>query len=365
MLIVAISGATKNYVTVIKEMSLFYSGSVVVVARGSIFVQAIPVGGFLQENMLEELRTVEGVKKAVPMIFILGSSENEGVIQIVPSNITVGIPVGNWSVLTGSIPLKPGGSWPSAGSSGEEVVIGPSLSLKYSLSIGSEIKIDDTRLMVTGILDAPTSSAIAKILIVMPLSTAQEVYHYQRLISMVVVDPLEGVTEEELSKRIESKVVGVRALTGDDRNGVVEPILQDMELWSLGIGSAVSSIDMVLVMVVSVMNVTERRRELATLDAIGVPRSSTVRLVVTETGLIGLFGSILGIPLGIITALLMVHFYTQLPVSLVARDIFIHVPPVMALEILAVTVALSCIAGLIPAMIVTRKSVVELIRSEY
>ena len=363
-LIIAVGATTNNYVTFIKEMNTFYPGSVVVVARGSIFVQAISVGGFLHESTVEEVRGVEGAQKAVPMIFILGSSQHEGVFQLVPANITVGVPFGEWAVLTGSVPLKPGGRWPSLSSSEREVVLGSNIPSKYNLLAGSEIVINNKKLKVVGILDVPSASSFLRDIIIMPLNTVQEVYAYQQLISLVVVEPDEGISEKVLSDRIEAEIIGVKTLTVEERNEVVGPIFRDIELWSLGIGSAIYCINIVLVIVVSLMNVSERRRELATLDAIGVPKISIVRMVVTETGLMGFFGSVVGIPLGIIAALLIIFFYTQGPMSIIIPDVFIIVPPIMILKILVSTFALSCIAGLIPAISITRKNIVELMRSE-
>ena len=363
MFIIAVGATTTRYITIVREMNVFYSGSVVVVARGSIFVQAFSIAGFLPESKLNEVDGVEGVNAAVPMLFIIGTPAQEGVIQLVPSNISVGIPTGNWSVLIGTTPLKPGGNWPSASSGEKEAVIGISLSMEHSLTVNSKIRIKTHELRVVGILDTP--SAFLARTIIMPIETAQEVYGYEMFISMLVVEPEDGITEEELADRIEAEVLGVSALTSDEKNQFIEPIFRDLELWNLGIGSAIFLMSMVLVMTVAVMNVSERRKELATLDAIGAPKSSIVRIVVTETGLIGLFGGIVGIPLGTTAALLITHFYTEIPMSLIFPWWLDIVPPTMMFKILVSAVALSCLAGIIPAITAARKSITEALRSEH
>jgi len=362
-LITAVGATTTRYVSLIKEMNVFYRGDVVVVPRGSIFVQAFSFGGFLHESALDEVKRVEGIRNAVPMLFVLGSPTHEGVIQLVPSNVTVGIPAGDWSVLVGSTPLKPGGSWPSANTSEREVVIGASLSDVYGLNVGSEIEVNKYKLRIVGVLRY-TSAFLART-IIMPLKTAQEIYGFETMVSMMVVEPQEGIEREDLANRIETQVLGVRALTDEERNEIVEPMFRDIELWSLGITSAVFLMSAVLVMMVAVMNVSERRRELATLDAIGAPKSSIVRIVATETGLIGLLGGLLGIPIGAFATLLLVCFYTKVPLSLILGETFILVPPAMMLKTMMVTVALSCIAGLIPAIAFGRKNIAELLRLEH
>jgi len=363
MLIISVGATTRRYIDVIKEMNVFYSGDVVVIPKGSFFVQAFPIGGSLQENTVDKVRRVEGVKTAVPMLFVIGASASGGIVEFVPANISVGIPTGNWSVLVGSAPLKPGGRWPSADSSEKEVVIGGYLAWSYNLTVNSKITIRGHDLRVVGILDA--SSVLLSRIIIMPLDVAQDIYRYTMLVSMIVAEPWEGVTEEELKDRIEAEILGVMALTGDERNEIVEPMFRDLELWNLGIRIVIFLISMVLVMTVATMNISERRKELATLDAIGAPKSSIIRIIVTETGLIGLFGGIVGILLGAVAALLLASFYASVPVPFMFPSLFVIVPLTMMLVILASTVALSCIAGIIPAVATVRKNIAEVLRSEY
>lgn len=364
MLIIAIGGTTNHYITAVKEMNVFYRGNVVVVPKGSIFIQAIAVGGVLQETVLEHFRTMDGAKTATPLLFIVSFPIDEALIQLVPSNITVGIPDGNWSVLTGALALKPGGKWPSSNVEKMEVVLGTYRSMKSGLSIGSELEINDHTLHVSGILDTGGSSSFLGGTLFMSLNVAQEVFQYQNLISIIVVEPEEGVSEEELSESIEAEVPGVSGLTGTARTDVIAPLFRDLELWSLGIRSVVSFITMILVMIVSMMNVFERRKELATLDALGIPLRSIIRIVVTETGLIGLFSWILGIPFGIIATLVIAYLYTPGPLSMILSGAFNLVPPILMLETLLSTLALSGVAGLLSSLTFTRMNIVELMRRE-
>jgi putative ABC transport system permease protein len=364
MLIIAIGGTTTHYITAVKEMNVFYRGDVVVVPKGSIFIQAISVGGVLQEHVLEQFRTLDGVKTAIPLLFIVRFPIDEALLQLVPSNITVGIPDGDWSVLTGSLALKEGGQWPSQSVDQMEVVIGAYLALKSGLSIGSELEINDHHLHVSGILDTGASSSFLGGTIVMALNVAQAVFQYQNLISIIVVEPEDGVSEEALAERIEAEVPGVRGLTGTARNAVIAPLFRDVELWSLGIRSVVAFVTLILVMVVSMMNVFERRKELATLDALGIPLRSIVRIVVTETALIGVFSWLLGIPFGILATLVIAYLYMPGPISMILSGVFNLVPPVLMLETLLSTLALSGVAGLLSALTFTRMNLVELMRWE-
>jgi len=362
MFIVAIGATTTTYISAIKEMNLFFSGDVVVVARGVFVIYVFPIGGALQENVVDEVKQIEGVRTAIPMLFVI-SSEPRGVIQFVPENVSIGIPTGEWSVLVGLTPLKPGGSWPSADSGRKEVVVGPSLADEHNLTVNSRVKIKNYDLKVAGILE--TQSPLLSRSIIMPLKLAQKVYRYNMLVNMIIVKPLENVMEKELASRIEAELGSVKALTSDDRDKIVEPVLRDVDLWNLGLRSMLLFLSMILVITVSMMNISERRRDFATLDAIGAPRSTIFRIVITETSLIGLIGGLVGIVLGTVTALFIASVYTSIPISFFFQSPFGIVSPLFIIKILAFTVAISCIAGVIPAIAVTRMNITEVLRSEY
>ena len=365
--IVAIGATTTNYTTVIREMNIFFRGDLVVVAEGAMVIQAFPVtGGNIPESIVERVRQVNGVETAVPMLVRFGF-QVETVIQLAPSNVSIGIPSGNWSVLVGHTPLKPGGDWPSTSPDKEEVVVGPSLAKQYGFAVGSEMRVKNTSLMVAGILDS--RSALLTRSIILPLGLARRLYYPDPQVSwignMVVVKLEEEGREGEVAGAIEAEILGVEALTTDERNEIVEPLLQDIDTWNLGLSSVLYLLSMILVTMVAMMNVSERRRDFATLDAIGAPKSSIYRMVITETTLIGLLGGVSGILLGSIAAILIASIYTQIPLSMFLSDLFTTVSPLLMIKILVSTVFVSCIAGVIPAIAASRKNIQEVLRSEY
>jgi putative ABC transport system permease protein len=359
MSLVAISATTTRYVTVIKEMNLLFSDDIVVVARGVIVVQSFPIGGAIQESTVDKVKTVEGVETAIPLLFIL-DFEREGVINPIPIRVIIGMP-GNWSVLVGSTP-RLDGKWPSLNSASREVVVGFSLAEEQSLTTGSQLDIESYVLDVVGVLE--TQSALLSRTIIMPLQLAQKIYGYSMMINMIVVKPQEGAATEGISNRIETDITSVKALTKDERNEIVAPLLQDVENWILAITSILFFVSATIVTTVSMMNISERRRDFATLTALGAPRSFVIRMVIIEAGLLGLLGGTAGMIMGAVAAVLVASFYSSIPVYIVFPDLFMIVPPLFMFEIIALTVAVSCVACLIPAMLATRTRVGTL-RSEY
>lgn len=362
MFIVAIGATTSRYVTVLKEMNVFFSGDIVAVWKGTPVIQGFPIGGFFPESIVGRIKNVNITKAATPMFFVF-NLELGGGISPLPSNVSIGVPTGNWSVLVGPTPLNKGGSWPSVGFKVKEAVVGSSLAQQYALVVGSEIDVKGYKLRVTGILE--TGSGLLSRAIIMPLDVSQDVYAWPMMINMVVVEPKDGVTEKELATRIQSEVSTLNAWTEQQRNDLLGPLLSEVEMFNVGIRSVLFFMSMVLVTTVAMMNVSERRRDFATLDAIGAPKTYVARMVMIETALMGFFGGAAGILLGAVTALLMASIYTSIPLLLFFPSFFDIVPPWLMIEILALTVVVSCVAGVIPALSAAKTKITEFLRSEY
>jgi len=353
-----------RYTTVIKEMNVLFSGQVMVVSKDAIVIQAIPIGGgMLPRNYTEtKLKTIEGVEKVAPILFVTPIGIG-GIIQPVPVNFSMGIPVEDWGLILGPTPLKGNvGHFPTKESS-REVVVGASLADQYNWTVGKEIVVNDHRLNVTGILD--TKLALLNRCVIMPLKLAQEVYNYPESVNIITVKPLDNYSQKDLADLIEQNITYVQALTEDERNDMIQPVLAQVETWNIGIQTVVFIMSLILVMTVTIMSVSERRRDFATLDAIGAPLSYVFRLVILETSLIGVLGGILGIAFGSLAALVLSSLYTSIPLAQFFPSIFEIVPPIYMIEIFLAVVAVCCIGGIIPAINAIRMRIAEVLRAEY
>jgi ABC-type lipoprotein release transport system permease subunit len=362
MFIVAIGATTARYASVIREMNVMFNGQVLVVARGTIVVQAIPLGSSLAEKTASDIeKNVNVTQKAVPVLFLTPISMGS-VLQAVPFNFTIGLPLQDWQALLGPTQLKVGGYWPTNESS-NDVVVGASIADQFDWTVGSNITVSGYKLKVTGVL--ATNYAILTRSLVMPLALAQKIYNYPMQINMIAVTPVAGCSEEALANSIDQKIAGVNALTEDERNDMVQPILAQIQTWNVGIETVVFLLSLILVLTVTTMNVSERRRDFATLDAIGAPLSFVFRTVLVETALIGLIGGAIGLGLGSFGALVLASVYTNVSVPQFFPGLFSIVSPVFMVEIFASTIAVCCVGGMIPAVKAARTRISEVLRAEY
>ena len=362
--VIAVGATTLRYTTVIKEMNVLFNGQIMITSKDAIVIQAIPIGGsMLPQNFTEKkIQNITGVEKTAPILFVvpIGASD---VSQFVPVNFTWGIPVQDWQSILGPTPLKGNtGHFPTNESS-NEVVIGASLADQYNWTGGSELIIHGYRLNVTGILD--TRMALLSRSLIMPLKLAQTIYNYQESINIITVKPASGYSQKYLAESVERNVTYVNALTEEERNDIIQPVLSQVETWNLGIQTIVFLISLILVMTVMIMTVSERRRDFATLDAIGAPLSYTFRAVIIEASLIGVLGGVLGIAFGSLSAIVLASLYTNIPIAQFFPSIFEIVPPPYMVEIFVVVVAVCCVGGIIPAVNAARMRIAEVLRAEY
>jgi len=360
MVLIGIGATTTRCTSVIEELNVLFRGKILVVARGVFVIQAFPVGGTIPENTLQEIKQqIQGVKNATPLVFFLNFETSENLL--LPSNVTIGIPPDSWQVLTGNTPLKTG-CWPK-NETAEEIVVGLSLAEQYGLNVGSNVSIKSRTMKVVGILDSRVS--ILSRAIIMPLKTAQKIYKFEGLVSMIVVEPEGTITSNELSKRIEEEIGGVKALTEEERTDIIQPLLNELERWNFGITAALLFLTMCLVATITFMNISERRREFAILDAIGAPKITALRMVAVETVTIGLLGSLIGLILGVVAALVIVSKYTSIPMQLFMPNLTDLLPLSFIVETIGLTVAVSCLGGIITALIANRKLTTEILRGEH
>jgi putative ABC transport system permease protein len=122
----------------------------------------------------------------------------------------------------------------------------------------------------------------------------------------------------------------------------------------------------VLVAILGIVNtlvtaVLERRREFATLRALGAGTRQVERLVLWEAAYLGLIGAVLGVVGGLLLALLLIHVINK---QSFGWTIQMSVPGEVILKAVGLALTAALIAGYFPARWAARQPVVEGLREE-
>lgn len=356
--IIAVGATISRYVEIITEMNTFFHGKIVVVPKSAIIViQGFPIGGMFSQNAINDINGTNGVKTVVPMLVIFGFELGVNPTMM-PVNATIGVPNKEFHLILNSAPLK--GELPN---STNEVVVGCSIADQYGISVDSKITIGGKEFSVSGVIEGPSALLIRSI--IMDLEEAQKVLGYHMQISMAVVDSDGSVTLDELAGDIENKVKDVMALTDEERNSLTKPIVDFASSWSIAIQAVLLSLSMVLTTIVGIISVSERRKDFATLDAIGARSSHIFQIILLENSLIGFAGSILGIIFGSVVSAFLASFYTAIPISQFFSSIFVIIKPLYMVEIMVLVITSCCVGGLIPAITASKIRIAEILKAEY
>jgi ABC-type lipoprotein release transport system permease subunit len=359
--IVAIGAITTRYVEIITEMNMFFRGKIIVVPRDTIAIQGFPIGGTFTQNIIQDIEKLNGVGKATPMLFLLDFKLGESV-SIMPINVTIGLPLREWTLIVNPLMLKPGGRMPTENST-SEVILGCSIADQHGISTDSKINLNGKEFDVCGIIEGP--SALLGRSIIMRLEEAQEVFGYNMLLNMIIIEPIAGTEQDNLASSIENNIPSVMALTDDERNVLTKPIIDFVGRWNIAIQIILLFLSMLLTAIVGIMNVSERRRDFATLDAIGARSSQIFKIILFENSLIGFIGGILGTFFGIIVAAFLASFYTTIPLNQSFLSIIAAAKPVYIIEVTGFVVVSCCVGGIIPAINALKVRISEILRAEY
>ena len=119
-------------------------------------------------------------------------------------------------------------------------------------------------------------------------------------------------------------------------------------------------VSLIMIAIITYISVLERTKEIGVLRALGARKKDISRVFNAETFIIGAFSGLLGIA---------VAYLLCLPINSILEDMtelpnVAQLNPLHALLLVAVSVALTLLGGLIPARIASKKDPVEALRSE-
>ena len=174
-----------------------------------------------------------------------------------------------------------------------------------------------------------------------------------------VVDIIEGYNQSMRDSGDEGKVVTYTDLVGVLMASVTRIIdmITTMLIAFVSISLIVSSI---MIGVITLISVLERKKEIGILRSIGASKRDISNVFNAETFIEGLVAGVLGI---VITNL------GAIPANIIVENTYgvkdiVRLPPVAALILVGISIVLTLLAGLIPAMRASRSDPVEALRGD-
>jgi putative ABC transport system permease protein len=247
-----------------------------------------------------------------------------------------------------------------------KVVVGSDLVKKLNAKVGKNVTIRDKEYEVVGIMDktltAPDNA------VVISLADAQAIYFEElpevvqtqtkpsEIVNGFTVYPDNGVNPDELANKINETVSDVKASGPKafqdqiaNATGVFNSILFGIALISLIVGG-------LSVINTMTMSISERTREIGIKKAIGAKTRHILGEYLTEAGLIGLIGGLLGWGLGALTVVIINRAMEN------SGNVIFLLTPRISLFAISFAVILGVIAGFYPAYHAVKLNIVKALR---
>ncbi|MDF2820277.1 MAG: hypothetical protein K0R15_718 [Clostridiales bacterium] len=249
-----------------------------------------------------------------------------------------------------------------------EIILGVDLKKEYGIQLNDEIKLittnqDTVMCKVVGFFDLKVSS-LNKNWGITTLSTAQNIFDIGNTITSIEIQVKEAAvfTADEVADKIIEKI--------DNNNLKVENWkVQNEQLLSGLQGQSISSIMIQVFVLISVVlgiasvlaiTVIQKSRQIGILKAMGIKNSSTSYVFLFEGLILGMFGAILGIILGLGLSLAFTKFALN-PDGTPVIALYISYPFILVSGLIAVVS--SVLAALIPAVKSSKLNPIDIIRN--
>jgi len=305
------------------------------------------------ELTLEDVALIEGlsgVKEVVPMNW---HAENIQMFQG-PEWVAVGVPPDKVEYLIGENTQFEEGRIFEEGET-EVAIIGKAISERYNAHVGDTWEIKGKFFEIVGVTEETGISDIDSSIAV-PFDDMQDILDSEEFQMMYVI-PDNVKDTEKVANEIEEASDKFNALTSQELARQASQIVDQIRIFTFGIGAIAAFVGGLGVMNTMIMSVMERRKEIGVMKAIGATNRMVLQQIITESALISLIGGLGGILLGILGSVLLSNVIG-------GGQITATVTPQLALTGLSFALFLGIIGGLYPARKASQLDPVEALRYE-
>jgi putative ABC transport system permease protein len=339
-------GSFSEGINSLVEEQLKFAGNLIQVTEkteGGVDFSGPPaVGSKVPREILDEIKSIEGVDDAVGMIMQ---------VDVETQLFVVGVPLEDTEFFElKNIEFSEGG-WPEIGE--KAIAVGNQVSELQGLKVGDNIKLNGEEYVVSGVLEKLNNFIDYGIL--SSVDAIGETFDMEDYYSGINVEPDDVADSDRIANEIMDSFDYLEASTAEENARRAQDAINQVRVFTLGIGviaSLVSSIGIINTMIIIVF---ERRREFGIMKALGGQRKVILMLVVQEAALIGIMGSLLGIAVGYAGSDAL-NSMSSFPIA--------KVTPQLAIMSLIYGVLLSVFAALYPAYTATKVDPVEAMRQQ-
>ncbi|MDX2438361.1 MAG: ABC transporter permease [Acidobacteriota bacterium] len=355
----ALGEGARRYV--VQEFSSLGSNLLIVLPGKVETTGMMPFGGTVHDLTIDDYRAVAMriplVQRAAPLATGEETLRYGGKARSVPVIGTTEELLEVRKLRVGAGRFLPPGD-PNQG--GAEIVLGIKVAQELfnaESPLGKVVRLGEWRFRVVGVLE-PRGRSLGfdfDDLVFVPVRTSLRIFNRSSLFRILVELPGEGDLEEAKAAVIEllaerHRAEDVTVITQDAVVNTLDSILGVLTLALAAIASVSLTVAGVGIMNVMLVAVSERRREIGLLKALGATTSQIVAVFIAEASVLSTLGGLVGLAAGAAAVAVFVQFYPTFPAA---------TPTWAIVASLLVSVVVGLFFGVVPARRAARLDPVE------
>ncbi|HMK46321.1 MAG TPA: ABC transporter permease [Methanocella sp.] len=260
-----------------------------------------PVSSSLTAEKASQLMNVSGIDPARSAPLLLVPQAPSLFQSGPPQVIAVGIPEGHEKAYYSDTAFETGKGTLNGKN---DVILGSyAANTYYKVRVGDTLNLQNRNLTVVGIAK-PTGSILVDGMVLTPLSTAQEIFSRPGVSTVILTAPSDDQVDS-LAASVRGQFPELEVMTQKDVGETLNSMASMTHTFMGMIDLTMLVVAGVVTLMVMFMSVSERTKEFGMLRAIGASRSKILTLVLEESVIVCLLGSIIGILISFIVMKLM------------------------------------------------------------
>ncbi len=295
----------------------------------------------LTSDELETIRSIAGVKRAVPVI----SRQMGGFTEV------DGIDMDEVDIFGAKDIEFKEGNWPDNGN--REAALGYVAANMFGVAVGDYISLNEKEVEVVGIFEE--GSGAYDLVVLIPYDAADDIYEAGGGATQVMVEPQDVSAVDDIKDTIEEELDGVDAMTMKDALTMMQDMTLTLNVMTYGIGFVASLVAAIGIIITMYTSVLERRRQIGIMKATGALGRAIMKQVMEEALILSVASSVLGV----VTSLFMVEIINEV---LLGGTRLAVVTPWLAAGAVGYGVMLTLLAALYPSWVAVKVDPIRAIR---
>lgn len=176
----------------------------------------------------------------------------------------------------------------------DDAILGAKAAEHYQKKVNDQLVIQDHTFRVVGVIEE--SHELLDNAVIMPLATAQATFVRPGVVSLVYVTASSPGQVEQLATAIQHANSKLQAVTPGGMSRSVEKAMSAQRAFFAGVNGTIVAVSLILITIVMIMAVAERKKEIGTLKALGAGAWTILGTIAAEALLLSLLGGLLAIP---------------------------------------------------------------------